>query len=650
MGSNEMEDSEDYDEEEDSDEEDCKVISFHKLQNVYQMKIKEDEYESKNIRYFIISVKDQLGQQVGAMKAFLVDRGDWNRIYFWTECDSINQETCDIATKFTNPEGRLLYDKIEGLDRETDKGASSKGGFLFIDTMTLKMSERGHDLSLDMVDKLFDYLDGRWTIAWIAPFPDTRGIMYYETDDESEDTSNSFSVTVDVDNDESEDKINHTPRKRRIENDDTEDAINPFPKKLKIDNEDTEDAINPFPEAVGIENDESEDEDALNKANVALARHFARLGFIQASVNKHQSPDFWYLIPSRRTRKSKASVANYPVIQEEKLSLADTNNDLVKAVLGPEIEMVDKVKKLVNSGMDIDQSEALFFAISNERNADIIKKLLELGANVNYKIKSGDTLLHLAAGKGNLKICEMLLHAGAQKEATNDEGDTPFHVAVKNIENENKFLRTFHINPTKEARRSENSDKLNILHLLILDPSQLLGGILTPRMFFRLKTTAEVAGDICMDSIEDEHFQNRVPIDRETARCSIFLLGYVPYQEIPEDVFKSYAMGWQQQLAAIGRVMSRGDLPVQALVDQEMSSMDWRYYSHYRERGGSLLHGLHAVMEYAREESLSIGFNGCGSFEEIHGEKLEKLPAMKILDDDFLFVERFLFSYCVGLI
>ena len=93
--------------------------------------------------------------------------------------------------------------------------------------------------------------------------------------------------------------------------------------------------------------------------------------------------------------------------------------------------------------------------------------------------------------------------------------------------------------------------------------------------------------------------------------------------------------------------MSRGDLPVQALVDQEMSSMDRRYYNHYRERGGSLLHGLDAVMKYAREESLS---SGCGSFEEVHGEELEKLPAMKILDDDFLFVERFLFSYCVGLI
>ena len=29
-----------------------------------------------------------------------------------------------------------------------------------------------------------------------------------------------------------------------------------------------------------------------------------------------------------------------------------------------------------------------------------------------------------------------------------------------------------------------------------VDRSQLLGGILTPRMFFRLKTTAEVAGDV----------------------------------------------------------------------------------------------------------------------------------------------------------
>ena len=103
------------------------------------------------------------------MEVYLVGRDGWN---FWSECDSINEETCDIALKFTTPEGRLLYDKIEGLDRKRDKDCN-KGGFLFIYTMTIEVHERGHDLSLDMVDKLLDYLGGRWTIAWIMPFATT---------------------------------------------------------------------------------------------------------------------------------------------------------------------------------------------------------------------------------------------------------------------------------------------------------------------------------------------------------------------------------------------------------------------------------------------------------------------------------------------
>ena len=93
--------------------------------------------------------------------------------------------------------------------------------------------------------------------------------------------------------------------------------------------------------------------------------------------------------------------------------------------------------------------------------------------------------------------------------------------------------------------------------------------------------------------------------------------------------------------------MSRGSLPVQALVDKELDCMDRRYNKHYREKGGSLLHGLIAVVKHARNRSRS---HGDGFFEDEFGKKLEKKPEMKILDDDFLFVERFFIPYCVGLV
>merc|ERR1719309_507773 len=127
-----------------------------------------------------------------------------------------------------------------------------------------------------------------------------------------------------------------------------------------------------------------------------------------------------------------------------------------------------------------------------------------------------------------------------------------------------------------------------------------------------------------MESIKLENFQKRVPIDRDTVLYGIELLWHVPYREIPEQVYKSYAIGWAQQLKAIQRVMSRGSLPVQALVDQELDCMDRRYNKHYREKGGSLLHGLIAVVEQAREKSRS---NGDGGFEECFGEELEKISS-----------------------
>ena len=94
-------------------------------------------------------------------------------------------------------------------------------------------------------------------------------------------------------------------------------------------------------------------------------------------------------------------------------------------------------------------------------------------------------------------------------------------------------------------------------------------------------------------------------------------------------------------------LFSRGSLPVQALVDKELACMDRRYNKHYREKGGSLLHGLIAVVKHARQESRSYGD---GFFEDEFGEDLEKILAMEILDDDFLFVERFFIPHCVGLI
>jgi len=51
-----------------------------------------------------------------------------------------------------------------------------------------------------------------------------------------------------------------------------------------------------------------------------------------------------------------------------------------------------------------------------------------------------------------------------------------------------------------------------------------------------------------------------------------------------------------------------------------------------------------AIVDCARRQSEA---EGDGDFEDCHGEELENIPAMEILDDDFLFVKYFCISYCV---
>ena len=60
-----------------------------------------------------------------------------------------------------------------------------------------------------------------------------------------------------------------------------------------------------------------------------------------------------------------------------------------------------------------------------------------------------------------------------------------------------------------------------------------------------------------------------------------------------------------------------------------------------------LQRNVSAVVEQSPQESRS---NGDGGFEEDFGEDLEEISTMKILDNYFLFVNRFFISYCVHLV
>jgi len=402
----------------------------------------------------------------------------------------------------------------------------------------------------------------------------------------------------------------------------------------------------PFSLTIDTSNQSKEE---IQAGNIALARHFARLGFVQACTQvRRQACKFWYLIPERRARKAKEEVQQLPVILMSWFDdpADNENNKLITAVLEAEnghIDHLETITQCLSGGEDINQSEALFFAIANDK-WDVVQHLLKLGADVGHKNKYGATPLHAAADFLNMKIVQLLLSHGADKEAINDDGKTPFELAVAEIKNKNKFVATFNLNWIRVRQFEERCHKLIILHLLANNSFNLIEGVLTPRMFYRLKVVADLAADNCKDLMPE--FNRGVPISKDDALCFIHLLSEVPENEIPDEVFKSYAFGWQQQLEAIASVMGKGLLPTESRVQYELrtNGSDWRYSSYFSKNGGSLLHALLALVEAARKGSEEAGD---GSFEETFGNDLNVITANKLLDEDFLFTKYFFVSYCV---
>jgi ankyrin repeat protein len=62
-------------------------------------------------------------------------------------------------------------------------------------------------------------------------------------------------------------------------------------------------------------------------------------------------------------------------------------------------------------------------------NLDVVKYLVEKGADVKAANNYGNTPLHLAADNCNLDIVKYLLEKGADVKAANKVGNTPLHLA-----------------------------------------------------------------------------------------------------------------------------------------------------------------------------------------------------------------------------
>ncbi|XP_059158976.1 ankyrin-1-like [Physella acuta] len=110
------------------------------------------------------------------------------------------------------------------------------------------------------------------------------------------------------------------------------------------------------------------------------------------------------------------------------------NKNLIEiAKYGTNVAIIDFMKQAEDAGYTFCQ-DALDISLIESCNRGLktlVQFAVNLGANVNYSRKNGDTPLIVSAWKGFTDICRLLLKKGADVNSSNNDGDTPLMAAVQ---------------------------------------------------------------------------------------------------------------------------------------------------------------------------------------------------------------------------
>jgi ankyrin repeat protein len=116
--------------------------------------------------------------------------------------------------------------------------------------------------------------------------------------------------------------------------------------------------------------------------------------------------------------------------------MSATSDDFYDAIYDGDIENLDALiadGNGVNTSFGTDKWNLLHLALVSltvPPNPRIVKHLIGLGTDVNARDWRLWTPLHFAVRTGNGEVVKMLIEAGAQVDLPNDEGVTPLHLCL----------------------------------------------------------------------------------------------------------------------------------------------------------------------------------------------------------------------------
>ncbi|KAI0701641.1 hypothetical protein C8Q76DRAFT_825149 [Earliella scabrosa] len=268
-------------------------------------------------------------------------------------------------------------------------------------------------------------------------------------------------------------------------------------------------------------------------------------------------------------------------------------------------------------------------------------------SSVRKKDEHGFTPLHLAAHFGNLEALQTLLalppSAGISEDLTvrdGTEGLTPLETCEREMRNKKEFAET-----VLGSWTGYPTPSLRVLYLLKRATGEVLqmsedefvesrwwgctcgkcaNGWLSPRMRYRLKTTAEVNADIMMDTSFKVRRGERIVSEYAAPG----------YEHLPEDlqeegVSKSFYQGYEAVVRAIATVLQGEDRAGLPLVANVRGAMTPDAYS----SGVEALHALDYVV-YSAMEASPLGDN---TWDELEADSDGEYAAMPQCENDLDF-------------